>query len=198
MLEPESESDFKNAKWVLHDKIGYIFPTSSNIKVGNITQTGSWSSIGTGSTNKEEAKVFSLCLNHGQKPKTESYQYIVVPKVTKNELVKYHSKLPIQVIENSKNFQAVRNNTLKITQIAFYQIGTLETPNFKIEVSQPCLIMIKESKDNLTVSAANPECSGGNLALTFSQKGSTKKSNLSFDFNIGSQAGFSQTKSVVW
>jgi len=194
VLESGSESKLQNIKWVLHDKIGYVFPDKYDISIRNMEETGSWSDIGQGSDKKFTSGVFSLWLSHGVKPTNESYQYIIVPDIEKNELVKYVSKLPVQFIQNDSNLQAVRHNELGITQIAFYQKGKVTTKLYTVDVDQPCLLMIKETKSGLSISASNPDWSNKMLNVNIMRKNAAEKSSISFTFTSSSAGGATQTK----
>ena len=196
MLESGKEYSFQDIKWVLHDKIGYVFPEKNNVSIRNKEETGSWRDIGQGSDKKITSSVFSLWLSHGVKPTNESYQYIVVPGIEKKELDNYVSKLPVQVIQNDSNIQAVRHNELGITQIAFYQKGRVTTKLYTVDVDQPCLLMIRETKSSLTISASNPDWSEKVLTVNVLRKGSSKKSSISYTFTSSSAGGATQTKTL--
>lgn len=117
-------------KWVYHDKIGYIFPQPATVNVSNQTETGSWASI----TDQKNASkepvsedVFSLWFDHGSKPNKASYQYIVVPDVTEQQLTETsNTNRSIEILSNTADLQAVKQGRLGITQLAFYKSGTID------------------------------------------------------------------------
>jgi chondroitin AC lyase len=86
---PRSKSDLKNVKWVHHDRVGYIFPEPATVNLSNSAQQGRWSDISaTKSASREPVTqdVFLLGIDHGNRPQNASYQYIVVPGITPEEL----------------------------------------------------------------------------------------------------------------
>ena len=182
---------FTSPKWVLHDSIGYVFPQNSNVKLSNISQSGSWSTIGIGSATPMISNVFTLWLEHGIRPKSSSYQYIILPRVNLSGVAAYASNIPVQVISNTTSLQAVRQTVSNVTQMAFYTIGSVAIPNFTIEVDQPCLLMTKISNDTMFISASNPVWSTMTLNVKVSDNQTSKT--LSFAFTNGSSGGKTQT-----
>ena len=71
-------------QWVVQDGIGYYFPTSpGSATVQAISQSGSWYSINQSySQATVTANVFSLQINHPNKPVNDTYAYVVVPGAT--------------------------------------------------------------------------------------------------------------------
>jgi chondroitin AC lyase len=146
--------------WVYHDKVGYIFPESVAIEVANQVKEGRWSDITDQkniSTEIVRMEVFSLLINHGKSPDSASYQYIVVPSVAEQELAATADKnRNIEVLSNNPRIQAVRNNTLGISQIAFYRAGEVEIKKgLKLRMDSPGMAMLRmegEQVKELTVS----------------------------------------------
>jgi hypothetical protein len=186
---------FTSPKWVLQDSIGYIFPQASNVKLSNISQSGSWSTIGIGSATPMVSNVFSLWVDHGISPTNATYQYIILPGVNQTGVSTYASNIPVQVISNTASLQAVRHSVSNVTQMAFYAIGNVAIPNFTIQVDQPCLLMTKVSSDTMFISASNPVWSTMTLNVKVSDNQNSKT--LSFAFTNGSAGGKTQTKYLL-
>jgi chondroitin AC lyase len=186
------EHNLKSVSWVLHNGIGYLFPDKSDVVVNNHTQTGSWQSIS--SSEGPEAvseKVFSLWVNHGVKPTDGKYAYVVVPGMDKAKLAKYAAKLPVHVIANTTDLQAVRNDELFITQAIFYTAGSVEVEKgTTLQVDQPCMVQVTETKDGAKVVLSSP-MSGVTVHVTL---GSQK---VDFDLPADQMEGSSQSKDVT-
>ncbi|MGF7216184.1 chondroitin AC lyase [Spirosoma lacussanchae] len=127
---PKGSRTLDKVKWVHHDRIGYIFPEPATVGLSNQTETGRWSDI---TDQKNISKdliredVFSLWFNHGNKPSGASYQYIVVPDVSEQQLSETsRSNRSIEILANTPDLQAVRHGQLGISQLAFYKAGTIE------------------------------------------------------------------------
>lgn len=146
--------------WVYHDKVGYIFPESAAVEVSNEVKEGRWSDITDQkniSTEVVRMEVFSLLIDHGKSPDSASYQYIVVPSVTEQELEQTAGKnRNIEILSNSEKIQAVRNSKLGISQIAFYHAGEVEIKKgLKLRMDSPGMAMLRmegEQVKELTLS----------------------------------------------
>ncbi len=139
---PNGNREANNVKWVYQDKVGYIFPEPTRITISNQTETGRWSDI-TDQKNisKELVKtdIFKLYFNHGDKinetdihgkrkmDRSPSYQYIVVPNVTEQQLSETSgNNRNIIILSNTAELQGVKQTKLGIVQLAFYKAGEVE------------------------------------------------------------------------
>ncbi len=125
--------DMENVKWVYHDSVGYILPEPATVNISNKVEKGRWSDISAENRASDELvteDVFLLGINHGNRPRDASYQYIVVPGVTAEELSETSANnRNIETISNTAEIQAVKHKGLEICQIAFYKAGDVEIPN---------------------------------------------------------------------
>jgi chondroitin AC lyase len=187
----EGEHELKGVSWVLHNGIGYLFPAKSDVVMHNATQNGSWQSISSSTSPAPVSeKVFSLWVNHGVKPSGGSYAYVVVPGADKKKLAKYSEKVPVQILANTTDLQAVRNDASGISQAIFYNAGQVTLrPGLTLQVDQPCMVQVKEGKGSATVVLASPASGGAVHVSVGSQQ-------VSFDLPVGPAAGSSQTKEV--
>lgn len=152
--------DLNNVKWVYHDKIGYILTEPSTINISNQAEQGRWSDITDEKNVSDEIvsqDVFLLGFNHGNSPTAASYQYIVVPDVSEQELIETSSNnRNVEIISNTPEIQAVKNNQLGICQLAFYKAGEVEiSKGYKIRMDSQGMVMLKmegEKIKELTVS----------------------------------------------
>ena len=83
--------------------------------------------------------VFKLWFDHGKSPDSASYQYIVVPGVSEQELTETSgNNRGIEIISNTSEVQAVRNSKLGIAQIAFYKATEVKVSDgLTIQDGQP-------------------------------------------------------------
>jgi chondroitin AC lyase len=163
-----------NVSWVYHDKIGYIFPGSAAVEVANEVKEGRWSDITDQkniSTEIVHREVFSLLINHGKSPDSASYQYIVVPSVTEQELAATAGmNRNVEILSNTAEIQAVLNNKLGISQIAFYRAGEVEIKKgLKLKMDSPGMAMLRmhgEQVKELTLSDPSRKLSRLMVTLT--------------------------------
>jgi chondroitin AC lyase len=160
-IAKHGESEYKKVNWVLHNRIGYVFPEPENVTIKNSTATGSWFSINkqAGSPREEIQKdVFKIWLNHGKNPFNEKYQYIVVPATTKSELQQNIAKQHIDILANNTKIQAVKNRELNFVEIVFYKRGEIEIgKNIWLNCQVPGIVMVKmEDGKIVEISVADP------------------------------------------
>ena len=145
---PNGNRKLDNVKWVYQDKIGYIFPDPAAINLSNQVEQGRWSDITDQKNISEEIvseEVFMLWFDHGNRPNNAAYQYIVVPDVSEQELRETSSNnRDIEIISNTSDVQAVKNNKLGIYQLAFYKAGEVEiSKGFKFRMDSQGMAMLK-------------------------------------------------------
>lgn len=152
------------ADYVYNNKIGYVFPQQTEVHVSNLNHTDKkYPSVrGLGYSDTEgdhfgttEEDTFSLWIDHGTKPESESYAYIVLPNKTEEDVAAYSESNQITIVANTEKVQAVRHEGLKQTQINFYEAGTLEYDEGKtVSVDGPCSLIIDESGSAPVISEA--------------------------------------------
>jgi chondroitin AC lyase len=149
-----------NPEWLLQDSIGYI----------NLQGT---SNFAISSEIKNKTSFFSLGIEHGKSPRDESYAYVVYSNCSEVDLNWYRENNPIQILSNTKSIQAVYHKQLNITQIHFYEAGTLQlADSTTLTVDNPCAVMIIEKDSVIEISVGNPLCESKNpelITLQFSK-----------------------------
>ncbi|WP_256009918.1 chondroitinase-AC [Desertivirga xinjiangensis] len=145
-FKKESFEELKSGanSWVLHDNVGYYFPQETNLKISTMEQSGNWFKINNShSANRVSGNVFKLWIDHGSKPASASYSYIVLPAI-KN--IKSYNPKNLSIISNTAQNQAVYHSESKIFQAVFYVPSSVEINNAVITVNKPCVLMLKEAK----------------------------------------------------
>ena len=141
-------------KWLYNDDIGYVFLDDTDVVISNATQKDN-PSLWQQEDKDNAAATFKAYIDHGLKPKNGSYAYIVIPNKDASQTQEYANNIPVTVIANTSQVQAVRHDGLKQTQINFYKAGSLEYKDgCTITVDKPCSIIIDESKDVRQISLA--------------------------------------------
>lgn len=149
-----------DVKWVYQDKIGYIFPQPTTVNVSNQAEQGRWSDITDQKNISEEMvskEVFMLWFDHGNRPSHASYQYIVVPDVSAQDLQETaDDNRNIEILSNTTEIQAVKHHKLGLCQIAFYKAGEVEiSEGTRVRSDSQGMVMLKlqgERIDKMTIS----------------------------------------------
>lgn len=192
--------ELKKPEWILHDNIGYIFPTGGNLKLETREVDGSWNRVASRYPGEIiKAGIFKLWFYHGTNPKAETYQYILVPNASKQKMVELESNKPFN-IKNENEIQEVISADGEIAGIVFYKPGI--TGVFGgIEVDNPCLVMVKNQTDGLWVSVADPTQLLSEIKLTINGSFSGEniaKQNDKTVINVKLPKGEEVGKSVVF
>ena len=196
-VEPGTTAGFSGT-WAHHDGIAYVFPQQVTMQVKNVTVTGSWANIAAAEDPTPITQnLFGIWLDHGVKPTTGSYAYVVRPDVTVSRARTYAADLPVRIIANTTSVQAVRHDRLGVAQLLFYAAGTASIRDgLSVTVDQPCLLIVDESGcgsgDGIPVlTVANPQTP--NLAVTITLTTGTTSSTRTVTLPGGANLGRSLT-----
>jgi len=152
----KKQSDYSDLNWIWHDSIGYYFSKPQHVFVSSQQQSGSWTSINGNQKGTEKGMVFKMWIDHGKKPSSASYEYIVVPGISEKD-VAGHNHEGITIISNHESLQAVAQRDLKIIQAIFYTLSELSWQGIKIKVDKPCILQIRDfDKSGVKLSVADP------------------------------------------
>ncbi len=182
----KGERSLNEVKWILHDGIGYIFPEVQKVNLSNQAQTGSWFKVNRQSDSPKDEiskNVFKLWIDHGTQPTNASYQYIVVPATTEQEMDKAGQQ--VKILSNTLEIQAVKHSGLNICQIVFYTSGEMKvSENLTIGMDSPGTVMVKTDGTAVKqISVADPSRKLGKIHLTVSGKFEKTGSNFKSVWN---------------
>jgi chondroitin AC lyase len=169
------ENEYENVNWIYHDRIGYVFPQPASVHIKNSKASGSWWRINKQTrSSKDEINldVFTLWLDHGNRPSNAIYEYIVVPATSIEKLEQHASTENISILANTPEVQAVSHAALNICQAVFYKAGEIQLAgNLKLKCEAPGIVIFQtlpQNEINLTVSDPNREL--GKMHLSISTK----------------------------
>lgn len=201
--------NLNGVSWIVHNKVAYLFPSLTDVKLSNGTATGNWRQINhqewaTEGPVKEE--VFTLWIDHGPKPINKNYAYIVIPGIEPSAITDYSKKADVSILSNTPEIQAIQHKAAGITQVVFYKAGTIKISNvINVTADNPCMVMIKtggESVEQISVSDPTRKLDAVQLKLSAQFKGSdanwqsawnkeTKTSNITINLPNAEKAGSS-------
>ena len=166
--------ELDNVQWVHHDKTAYLFPEPAIVRLENRQRSGAWSDISEQSwafaQDEVHKDVFTLWIDHGVKSQQDEYQYIIVPGIESDEVVRYESMNSIKILANTPKIQAVQHTGLDITQIVFYEPGEAEiSDGIILESKSPGMVMVKNTGqiiDEITVADPTRNLDSFRLKIT--------------------------------
>jgi chondroitin AC lyase len=145
--------------WAHHNGIGYVFlDAGESVGVGTSVQTGCWKRVSAVQKAAPVATpVFSVWVNHGKLPQAATYAYAVTVKQDAAAVNAYAAELPVRVVSNTPQAQAVEQTQAGVLQAAFYQAGTLSSETWgQVSVDAPCLLMLSKAEGKTRVTVCNP------------------------------------------
>ena len=171
----EGEHLLEDISWVYHDRVAYLFPDPLGVNLKNSQSTGNWRKINHSHWASEEdisAGLFTLWFDHGYKPQNVSYEYVVVPGIDLQTVGSYRNRLPVRILSNTTGLQAVRHDGLSITQIVFYEPGTIDIGNgVTLTAEKACMVMVKERGKRIRrITVSDPSRANNSLGLTVSSR----------------------------
>ncbi len=163
-------------QWVHHGNIGYVIPEEQKVFIGNRAQTGNGFRKDNTTSPYETRDIFSLYFDHGIRPSKTSYSYIAIPNAEKEAVKAYASEIPVEIVSNTPEIQAVYHKKLDILQAVFYEEGELTMSNgMKIGVDTPCILMLKRQEGGVAISVQNPRNEYAQIGITINEQFASDK-----------------------
>jgi len=161
--------------WVFHAGVGYVFPQPMHVVLSNMAQKGSWSLVTTqvGTSRDEISKdVFKLWIDHGKFVRNGSYSYIVIPASTVEKVRAAASDLPVTILSNTSDLQAVWHKNLNMLQAVFYRTGAIEfADGIRLELDSPGIIMVRTENGRVKeITVSDPERKSGKISFSLNRK----------------------------
>lgn len=147
------EKKFDNPKWIhIEDVGGYVLPLGGKLSMKKTADTVS---------------CIEFWLEHGINPTNGNYAYIMLPTKSAEEIKTYSENGNVEILSNNDRLQAVREKTLGVTGMVFWQAGSFEN----IGVSQGAIVMKQEDDEFITVSICDPTQKLQNAIMTIDTAG---------------------------
>jgi Polysaccharide lyase family 8, C-terminal beta-sandwich domain./Polysaccharide lyase family 8, N terminal alpha-helical domain./Polysaccharide lyase family 8, super-sandwich domain. len=152
----------EEAGWVYHDSVGYIFPQPQRISLSNETATGNMHRVNRQtSVSGEEIRqdVFKLWIDHGIRPYSDTYEYVVIPGAELEQVKAYGDDPSIQILSNTLRLQAVKHRLLNIASAVFYAGEELViSDDLTCRMDVPGMLMIRYDTGDIirAITVADP------------------------------------------
>ncbi|ALC80364.1 MULTISPECIES: polysaccharide lyase 8 family protein [Bacillus] len=137
--------------------IGYYFPDQPTIKGLRESRTGAWSQIDSRSgipTESITRNYLNLWFDHGVNPTNQKYSYVLLPNMTSTSVLDYSCKPEISIVENSADAHAVKEKTLNLIGINFWNDKVKTVGG--ITSDKKASVMVRETESQLEVSVSDP------------------------------------------
>ncbi|MHB8899089.1 MAG: polysaccharide lyase 8 family protein [Thermoguttaceae bacterium] len=185
-------------KWFWHDSVGYVLVEPARLRLQNDARSGSWhASNGNYPQRQETRDLLTAWIEHGTAPEGARYGYVVVPGTDREKAAAYAADVPVRVLANDENVQAVVHERLGVAAAAFYRPGKLEIgPGRGIEVDRACLMLLRKREGGLELAVANPRNEGGEVRVRI-LAGGAEPTETTVQLPEGMQAGSSVVRKIA-
>ena len=122
-----------------------------------------------------------LWFDHGIRPSNASYQYIVVPDVSAQELQRTaDDNRNIEILSNTAEIQAVKHNKLGLCQIVFYKAGEVEiSEGIRVKSKSQGMVMVKLQGERIyKMTVSDPSRKLSRMKITVSNLYDSKGENF--------------------
>ena len=110
------EGNPSNLKNKAKSDIGYYFPNGSNINALSEARTDSWKSMNSAESSTQITRNYlSMAVDHGVMPLDNTYEYVLLPNKTAQQIEAYANNPDIEIIANNSLVQSVsetKNNII--------------------------------------------------------------------------------------
>jgi chondroitin AC lyase len=170
--QTSGEVDLDATEWVLHDGVGYVFPSPTKVHLKNAAQSGDWNLINRMYASASlSCDLFLLGLDHGVAPTDASYAYVVLPGTDEAGVAAFAAQAPLTILSNTPSLQAARHSGLGLSGIAFFTPGSVSVKTgLTVATDTPVLLLLRETSTGLEVNAADPTQSAVSVQFTLSGK----------------------------
>jgi len=187
----------QKVKHIWHDNVAYVFPDSTNIKLTNSYKAGAWYDINTSQPKDViTAQVFNPWIDHGKNPSNAGYAYVVVPRIANADLPGYALNLPVKILSNSSQIQAVTHVNQQLTGIVFHSAGQITIDNgLAVSADQPCAILVDQQSEPVRITLSDPAQTKSSINITLRYSAYPQEI-LNFSMPVGDLGGSSISKNA--
>ncbi|MGK7397071.1 MAG: polysaccharide lyase family 8 super-sandwich domain-containing protein [Candidatus Cyclobacteriaceae bacterium M3_2C_046] len=184
--------ELDQVNWIHHNQVGYLFIQPQPLKVFNGIARGNWRRINRQSEYTDDIvtkPVFKAWIDHGVDIQDQTYQYVVVPAVSDQEMINYARDLPLQILVNTPQLQAVKHQVSGWYQVVFYLPGLVHLTNdISLSANKPGLIMIQLVNNEIQqITVADPTRNLQSMQFTINKKVPPGNKHFSTTWNAGQQ-----------
>lgn len=148
--------NYEEADWLHHKNVGYVFHDNLQPNGSILSYQADWPSE-SGQTTNTVKDIFTFWIPHGVGPTDSKYAYIMLPSTTVEETKSYNQNQSLEILANTTQVQAVKDNRRNITSAVFFQPGAFDTTeSLKVEVDRPCVVILDLSGEQKKLTLSTP------------------------------------------
>lgn len=163
LLQNASEKLLRNDVRSIHlegpslgSDIGYYFPENCDLEILEEERTSSWRSINQNSGSDEEVtnSFVNIVIHHGRNPENDTYEYVLLPGMSCDEVQCYSTAPSAEVIQNTATVQAVKQKELNILAANFWKDESCKVEG--ITCNKKASVILQEKDDCISMAVSDP------------------------------------------
>lgn len=179
-VDDNFNGEYENVKTVLIEgnvedsDMGYYFPENQKIQMVRKEHQGAWTNMYNYYVDKlidptiRTNNFATMYFAHGVNPDNAKYSYVILPATDKETLDSYGENPDIEILENSTNIQAVRDNKLKVTAINFWNDNNTTQSIAGVTVNKKASVTVMETDETYIIGISDPtQLNTGKIHLEF-------------------------------
>lgn len=139
--------------------IGYYFMKDENVNIKKETRVGTYQDINPMFPNgKTYTKTyFKAGIQHGKIAQNDTYEYMIIPGASEQEMKEYSKKPSLKVLYNNENVQAVMDHNKNTTIYAMNIWEDKPTTVYGITVNKAASIYMEDKGNELIIHISDPK-----------------------------------------
>ena len=183
--------NYDGADWLHHKNVGYVFHDNLQRNGSIFSHQADWPSE-SGQTTNTVKDIFTFWIPHGVGPTDSKYAYIMLPSATVEETKNYNQNQPLEILANTTQVQAVKDNRRNIISAVFFQPTQLVvSSDVTVDVDKPCVVILERITEDWKATVSTPGISNGEVTLTLTTISTNRTRKVATPMQVGNSVSFS-------
>jgi chondroitin-sulfate-ABC endolyase/exolyase len=146
----------KGSYWIDHLHTGYYIPEKM---VNNLNFEKNFPQYSKKQNTGEQTSGnwVALTIDHGKAPKTQSYEYMVVPQTSENKMQDISKNVPYKVLQKDRNAHIVKDMATNTISYVLFETPYNLPDDLLQEADTACLIMLEDKGKQINLTICNPD-----------------------------------------
>lgn len=148
--------------------IGYVFLENMELDVKRETRNATWNDVNKIAKFTDYTPLsndfISMSVNHGSTPSNDTYAWIVMPNVSRNEVDAYRANPTLVILDNNATLQAVKDQESGQSAYNFFTGGS--STDGIISTNAAVSLVVKQTADGYELAVSDPTRSLDNAQIT--------------------------------
>lgn len=135
--------------------MGWYFPYGADLHMLKETRTDAEADMWLSDSDKTVTEnFFTMWYNHGKHPQNQSYEYVILPNYTEEQVMEYNKNPDIEIIDKTSDVHSVRDRTIGVTGYNFW--NKRGGRGSGVRTDGALTLMVAENDNEMEVSLTDP------------------------------------------